>query len=122
MKSERVTRRQLRVFFFFQAEDGIRDLTVTGVQTCALPISAAITGAYVAMSLAVRKLTAEGKLSENPLLYPVAAVSVGIVAKRVLLDLSYIRSEERRVGKECRSRWSPYHLKKKIERIRCTQC
>src|SRR2546430_5399137 len=28
-------------FFFFQAEDGIRDLTVTGVQTCALPISAA---------------------------------------------------------------------------------
>src|SRR2546430_13268103 len=26
------------VFFFFQAEDGIRDLTVTGVQTCALPI------------------------------------------------------------------------------------
>src|SRR2546430_5162970 len=29
------------VFFFFQAEDGIRDLTVTGVQTCALPISPA---------------------------------------------------------------------------------
>src|SRR2546430_11277682 len=28
------------LFFFFQAEDGIRDLTVTGVQTCALPISA----------------------------------------------------------------------------------
>src|SRR2546430_7711476 len=27
------------LFFFFQAEDGIRDLTVTGVQTCALPIS-----------------------------------------------------------------------------------
>src|SRR5256886_6298223 len=31
--------RQTVVFFFFQAEDGIRDLTVTGVQTCALPIS-----------------------------------------------------------------------------------
>src|SRR2546427_12392134 len=29
-------------FFFFQAEDGIRDLTVTGVQTCALPISASV--------------------------------------------------------------------------------
>src|SRR5688572_33495878 len=29
----------LYFFFFFQAEDGIRDLTVTGVQTCALPIS-----------------------------------------------------------------------------------
>src|SRR2546430_5583032 len=33
------------VFFFFQAEDGIRDLTVTGVQTCALPIWLAIAGA-----------------------------------------------------------------------------
>src|SRR2546430_5791139 len=32
-------RRGLDPFFFFQAEDGIRDLTVTGVQTCALPIS-----------------------------------------------------------------------------------
>src|SRR2546430_3674123 len=31
--------RVLALFFFFQAEDGIRDLTVTGVQTCALPIS-----------------------------------------------------------------------------------
>src|SRR2546430_5675312 len=31
-------------FFFFQAEDGIRDLTVTGVQTCALPISLAVFG------------------------------------------------------------------------------
>src|SRR2546430_4863187 len=33
--------RLMLLFFFFQAEDGIRDLTVTGVQTCALPISAA---------------------------------------------------------------------------------
>src|SRR3989442_12322914 len=31
-----------QVFFFFQAEDGIRDADVTGVQTCALPISSAI--------------------------------------------------------------------------------
>src|SRR5947199_10656597 len=48
--------------------------------------TAAITGAYVALSLAVRKLTAEGKLGENPLLYPVAAVSVGIVGQKALLD------------------------------------
>src|SRR2546430_16880112 len=34
-----VTIGELTLFFFFQAEDGIRDLTVTGVQTCALPIS-----------------------------------------------------------------------------------
>src|SRR6266436_8504195 len=31
--------RACRIFFFFQAEDGIRDVAVTGVQTCALPIS-----------------------------------------------------------------------------------
>src|SRR5688572_30885126 len=33
-------RAAMRLLFFFQAEDGIRDLTVTGVQTCALPICA----------------------------------------------------------------------------------
>src|SRR2546430_9816723 len=33
-----MTRQKLHLFIFFQAEDGIRDLTVTGVQTCALPI------------------------------------------------------------------------------------
>src|SRR2546430_10311844 len=36
---QRLIRDSIRFFFFFQAEDGIRDLTVTGVQTCALPIS-----------------------------------------------------------------------------------
>src|SRR2546429_2172559 len=34
-----------RLFFFFQAEDGIRDVAVTGVQTCALPISSYVRGA-----------------------------------------------------------------------------
>src|SRR2546429_6342212 len=33
-------------FFFFQAEDGIRDVAVTGVQTCALPILTNVAGAY----------------------------------------------------------------------------
>src|SRR5688572_32234224 len=36
----------LHLFFFFQAEDGIRDLTVTGVQTCALPICVRGTNMY----------------------------------------------------------------------------
>src|SRR2546430_11518944 len=45
------------IFFFFQAEDGIRDLTVTGVQTCALPISVAVT------SLHGIPLVAAGRLS-----------------------------------------------------------
>src|SRR2546430_5333062 len=39
-------------FFFFQAEDGIRDLTVTGVQTCALPLAAALAGADIQSALA----------------------------------------------------------------------
>jgi ribonuclease PH len=51
--------------------------------------TAAITGAYVAMSLAVRKLLGAGKLTESPLLHAVAAVSVGIVNSRPLLDLCY---------------------------------
>jgi ribonuclease PH len=51
--------------------------------------TAAITGAYVALSLAVRKLTGEGKLLQNPLLHAVAAVSVGMLHKQSLLDLCY---------------------------------
>ena len=51
--------------------------------------TAAITGAYVALSLAVKKLVAEGKVAQNPLLHAVAAVSVGLVNQQPLLDLSY---------------------------------
>src|SRR6202162_6544172 len=71
--------------FFFQAEDGIRDIVVTGVQTCALPISRH------------RADWAGGRRDD--------------AATRDLLVV--LRSEERRVGKEGRSRWAPYHLKKK---------
>src|SRR5215469_6888494 len=70
--------------FFFQAEDGIRDLYVTGVQTCALPI------------YAVRQCGDRDRLQA-----PVGIGDWSSAGKR--------RSEERRVGKECRSRWSPYH-------------
>src|SRR4051812_2830228 len=52
--------------------------------------TAAITGGFVALSLAMRKLIAEGRLSESPLLQPVAAVSVGIVSGQPLLDLCYV--------------------------------
>src|SRR3712207_7412478 len=97
-------------FFFFQAEDGIRDIGVTGVQTCALPISI--------------------DFQLPPRLRETQTPPVPIVANRRLLLGSWAklsmrperftnpapltsRSEERRVGKECRSRWAPYHLKKK---------
>jgi ribonuclease PH len=51
--------------------------------------TAAITGAFVALSLAVTKLMAVKKLNENPMLKSVAAVSVGIVNGQPLLDLCY---------------------------------
>lgn len=51
--------------------------------------TAAITGAYVALHLAMQKLLAEGKLKANPLSNPVAAVSVGVVNRQILLDLCY---------------------------------
>ena len=52
--------------------------------------TAAITGAFVALSIAVTRLIAEKKLPTNPLLNPVAAVSVGMVNGQPLLDLCYI--------------------------------
>jgi len=51
--------------------------------------TAAITGAFVALSIAMRRLIAAGKLAENPILHAVAAVSTGIVDGRPLLDLCY---------------------------------
>src|SRR6267143_1066158 len=72
--------------FFFQAEDGILDGTVTGVQTCALPISLACDE-----NVGTGGAFGEGKIA-------------------VFLDDELAtRSEERRVGKECRSRWAPNH-------------
>ena len=78
-------------FFFFQAEDGIRDTSVTGVQTCALPISASAS-ACAAVTMAA---------------LPIATAEAGHRDRDCFLRCA--RSEERRVGKECRSRWSPYH-------------
>ncbi len=51
--------------------------------------TASITGAYVALALAVKKLQAQKKLTKNPMLQPVAAVSVGVVKGELFLDLDY---------------------------------
>src|SRR2546430_10037646 len=96
--------------FFFQAEDGIRDLTVTGVQTCALPISMAmaLAGAVGVVLLKFTGLTAVVWIDATA--FAVAAVLMTFVRPdQARLDASLRRSEERRVGKECRSRWSPDH-------------
>src|SRR2546427_4878471 len=95
-------------FFFFQAEDGIRDLTVTGVQTCALPISLA-RGIEIRFAEAGRPLPERGVVAQGP--RGSDAIAVGYIFATHAADGAFgaMRSEERRVGKECRSRWSPYH-------------
>src|SRR5258708_18898822 len=99
------------IFFFFQAEDGIRDDLVTGVQTCALPISVVVRG--VAPAFEVDSLAGAVSLegwgyttNDNRMTGgPGTAGTGGGAGLRGMAK----RSEERRVGEECRSRWSPYH-------------
>src|SRR2546426_8091695 len=95
-------------FFFFQAEDGIRDYKVTGVQTCALPICIdqsdvePMTRQQRAQMHRLALLTELVQLTTQRLdacRLPAAGAEIA----------TQHRSEERRVGKECRSRWSPYH-------------
>src|SRR5256884_9695556 len=156
-------------FFFFQAEDGIRDVAVTGVQTCALPIFLIhrLTGKFYGDFLQERifkplGMTRTRIISEEDII-PRRAAGYRLVkgelknqewgspslnstadgalyftvedlqkwdgalyTERLLTKASLgrmwtveklnngkpnkaNRSEERRVGKECRSRWSPYH-------------
>jgi ribonuclease PH len=52
--------------------------------------TAGVTGAYVALALAIHDLMAVGKLTHSPLITPVAAVSVGLVNGQALLDLAYV--------------------------------
>src|SRR5690606_41173172 len=94
--------------FFFQVEDGIRDFHVTGVQTCALPISGD------AVCLLLLAADDDGLLE----LSTVGAGRGGALAGRrhaaavAGVGIAPGRSEERRVGKEGRSRWSRYHRQK----------
>src|SRR5688572_31877116 len=106
------------LIFFFQAEDGIRDLTVTGVQTCALPILDLVVTDEQGTKTGVRvdKRTGEATFIAHGEKGSALAhrVMQRYAYSRVMAELK--RSEERRVGKECRSRWSPYHEKKKQRR------
>src|SRR5206468_5754747 len=107
-------------FFFFQAEDGIRDLIVTGVQTCALPIfpSKARTSLRDTFtSLHGLKWLADQPVAVRILLRDELVDLVGLARRDV--DVPLARSEERRVGKECRSRWSREHDKEKHQRVSC---
>src|SRR5699024_11298517 len=97
--------------FFFQAEDGIRDRNVTGVQTCALPIYSKNffanyfkhgTQAGGLLKLKNGQLSAEAreKMREK---FQEANSGANNAGKVLVLDET-MRSEERRVGKECRAR------------------
>src|SRR5207245_7712275 len=95
----------LYVFFFVQAEDGIRDATVTGVQTCALPILVQVHQELIP-HVALEEVHAGTGMN----------LFEGNVGNQFLMDLYHgtgnlatlfrnQRSEERRVGKECRPEW-----------------
>src|SRR5262249_57948568 len=86
-------------FFFFQAEDGIRDWSVTGVQTCALPISSTRRNASSIASRAAADGAMAGRKTR------VASGWAG--SPSISRSPRRLRSEERRVGKECRSRGAP---------------
>src|SRR2546430_13355688 len=94
------------LFFFFQAEDGIRDLTVTGVQTCALPICGVSADVQVMPDGRGILYLHQSNTQPNEIWLAGRQLTHHTDAALEALDL---RSEERRVGKECRSRWSPYH-------------
>src|SRR5205085_9482728 len=98
----------LMLFFFFQAEDGIRDLTVTGVQTCALPISPK-------RRTMVQLRVGRPGLADLPLVDDTNGTFYfkGEGDRTLWLsphdEIATDRSEERRVGKECRSGRSRDH-------------
>src|SRR5205085_8080331 len=94
--------------FFFQAEDGIRDLTVTGVQTCALPISSWLTGRtwlllHIRHRLLFWILLRNRNRDTQVWCCSVDLFQDGFVEEKVIILVW--RSEERRVGKECSCRW-----------------
>src|SRR5256884_1378123 len=96
------------LFFFFQAEDGIRDVAVTGVQTCALPISFSSFLPFSDFGEGASYAATEGDSVYHALQTKVEKQFAGGLNFLATYTFSK-RSEERRVGKECRSRWSPYH-------------
>src|SRR5260370_19607797 len=98
-------------FFLFQAEDGIRYSSVTGVQTCALLFQAedgirdsSVTGVQTCALPILLLPQPDGPMMQRNC---PAGISQDTLSRATTRTEG--RSEERRVGKECRSRWSPYH-------------
>src|SRR5439155_9029293 len=106
----------LQYAFFFQAEDGIRDGHVTGVQTCALPIFADVTVALEPLRAKrlgkARLITLHAQL-EDTTRRALQRLDGPLDGDGALVEHDD-RSEERRVGKECRCRWVPNERKKEL--------
>src|SRR5438093_10583287 len=104
-------------FFFFQAEDGIRDWSVTGVQTCALPISIwralRLSGSVPASRPPRRAGAAQPESAPDRARADGDAPSQG----RLSRTPASVRSEERRVGKECRTQGWREPKRRKEDRI-----
>src|SRR5205807_6173531 len=108
--------------FFFQAEDGIRDYKVTGVQTCALPISKR----HPAVVKHKTALTRDGKLLSQDVdvvmdggayaTLSAVVLSRGTIHAAGPYECPNVRSEERRVGKEWRSRRAGEQIEKRHEK------
>src|SRR5690348_17836849 len=101
--------------FFFQAEDGIRDGRVTGVQTCALPIfelemvvGELLIDRYGEFQVEKELPDYHFELNQTARKFDYCSRAFGPVK-----ELSAARSEERRVGKECSSRWAPAPSRRK---------
>src|SRR5699024_12546651 len=88
------------MFFFFQAEDGIRYRNVTGVQTCALPI-------FVTTDTTAKRGDKRRHFLRREHLIEARFLDVEdfTLQRQNRLVLAVTRSEERRVGKECGWRW-----------------
>src|SRR5205823_9554220 len=103
---------------FFQAEDGIRDKLVTGVQTCALPIS--LPGPQVVAGeeippvhqerAAAAGVSGDGNCEESRRDFARLVVERDLRTDVIVAAVDDPRSEERRVGKEWRCRWSTQHV------------
>src|SRR5262249_58149710 len=91
------------IIFFFQAEDGIRYWSVTGVQTCALPIL-----------IEDQFETSEDLTTDKTIKLLARSYPFG-VKRKLNGHVLQCRSEERRVGKECRAGWWGCHYKRKMK-------
>src|SRR5436190_14135848 len=108
-----------REVFFFQAEDGIRDHCVTGVQTCALPISRkrSTSSARIRQRKSTRRRItpvleqgASTRIRSNWPWPESSGSSVTVSTQLTPSRVQFSRSEERRVGKEWSSRMSPHRI------------